>query len=370
MLKAWRFTQVIQVNVPIELNTSIQDVKRDTKARLSRERLTHSLHCLMKASESHFAPGHKRISFGPSAGRPSGPGGYPGGQGSTGGQGPSGPNGFPGGFPGGQRPSIPGGFPGGFPSGGRPSGAFPGGDNDDGSYDGSYDDGDYSAIPGQPGVDYPIYSEVPLTSFRCDNQRFPGYYGDVETQCQAFHICSNNKTYDFLCPNGTVFHQQYFVCVWWDQFDCGLTQSLYGLNEFIYDYSIIGSQQPQDPAPPPIPGQVGLQRPSPHPAATPGLAALVRRSPDQVVPPAPRPTRNPPAHPSPSPTESTYLPIAVRCNNRPSASVPGQWNNHASHVARYVVFDCCAHAHIEGVGRKAGLPGRYSNVALAVPALA
>nr|CAD7413624.1 unnamed protein product [Timema poppensis] len=35
-----------------------------------------------------------------------------------------------------------------------------------------------------------------------------------------------------------------------------------------------------------------------------------------------------------------------------------------------VVFDCCAHAHIGGVGRKAGLPGRESTVALTVPALA
>nr|CAD7428872.1 unnamed protein product [Timema monikensis] len=35
------------------------------------------------------------------------------------------------------------------------------------------------------------------------------------------------------------------------------------------------------------------------------------------------------------------------------------------------VFDCCAHAHIGGEWeRKAGLPGRKSTVALAVPALA
>nr|CAD7199675.1 unnamed protein product [Timema douglasi] len=36
-----------------------------------------------------------------------------------------------------------------------------------------------------------------------------------------------------------------------------------------------------------------------------------------------------------------------------------------------VVFECCAHAHIgEGLVKKAGLPGRESTVALAVPALA
>lgn len=42
--------------------------------------------------------------------------------------------------------------------------------------DGSYNGGDYSAIPGTPGVDYPIFTEIPNTSFDCKNQQFPGYY--------------------------------------------------------------------------------------------------------------------------------------------------------------------------------------------------
>lgn len=45
--------------------------------------------------------------------------------------------------------------------------------------DGSYNGGDYSAIPGTPGVDYPIYTEIPKTSFDCKNQQFPGYYAGV-----------------------------------------------------------------------------------------------------------------------------------------------------------------------------------------------
>lgn len=113
------------------------------------------------------------------------------------------------------------------------------------SDDGSYDAGDYSAIPGQPGVDYPIYSEIPQTSFRCDQQQYQGYYADVETQCQTFHVCANNKTYDFLCPNGTIFHQEYLVCVWWNQFDCNTAPSLYRINENIYDYSKFGRQDGQ-----------------------------------------------------------------------------------------------------------------------------
>jgi hypothetical protein len=41
------------------------------------------------------------------------------------------------------------------------------------------------ALPGTPGTDYPIYARVPKTSFDCKNQEWPGYYADVEAQCQA-----------------------------------------------------------------------------------------------------------------------------------------------------------------------------------------
>merc|ERR1711976_857951 len=46
-------------------------------------------------------------------------------------------------------------------------------------------------IPGIPGEDYPIYSEVP------------------EAECQVFHICTSDgqgglAKYSFLCPNGTI----------------------------------------------------------------------------------------------------------------------------------------------------------------------
>ncbi|XP_056639751.1 uncharacterized protein LOC130447117 [Diorhabda sublineata] len=106
----------------------------------------------------------------------------------------------------------------------------------------AFDEDDYSAIPGEPDKDYPILSEIPQTSFSCDQQQYPGYYADVETRCQVFHVCANNLTYDFLCPNGTIFHQEYLVCVWWNQFNCDSAPSLYEVNANIYDYSIIGGQ--------------------------------------------------------------------------------------------------------------------------------
>lgn len=41
-------------------------------------------------------------------------------------------------------------------------------------------------IPGVPGVDYPLYHEVPPTSFTCSNvPALPGMYANVETGCQV-----------------------------------------------------------------------------------------------------------------------------------------------------------------------------------------
>ena len=48
-----------------------------------------------------------------------------------------------------------------------------------------------------------------------------GYYADPEQDCQAYHVClpDNNlealRPVSFLCPNGTIFNQEIFVCDWW-----------------------------------------------------------------------------------------------------------------------------------------------------------
>ena len=80
------------------------------------------------------------------------------------------------------------------------------------------------AIPGLPGDDYPVFSQPPDTSFTCGD-KIEGYYGDPEADCQTFHICANDGVggllkYTFLCPNGTIFNQQYFICDWWFNVDC------------------------------------------------------------------------------------------------------------------------------------------------------
>jgi len=94
------------------------------------------------------------------------------------------------------------------------------------------------SVPGQPGTDYPIFAEVPETSFVCDGQVEGGYYADAEAECQAFHVCTADglgslAKYSFLCPNGTIFNQEYFICDWWFNFDCSSAEGLYSLNEDI-----------------------------------------------------------------------------------------------------------------------------------------
>ena len=68
-------------------------------------------------------------------------------------------------------------------------------------------EGDYSAIPGEPGTDYPIYSELPATDFKCSDQKLPGFYADEAARCQIFHVCWENRQWSFLCPNGSIFSQ-------------------------------------------------------------------------------------------------------------------------------------------------------------------
>jgi len=82
------------------------------------------------------------------------------------------------------------------------------------------------------GEPYPTYSSVPRTSFSCDVQG-PGYYADMETSCQIFHICHANIQDSFICPEGTVFNQRSFVCDWWYNVDCPGSADFYSLNNRI-----------------------------------------------------------------------------------------------------------------------------------------
>jgi len=82
-----------------------------------------------------------------------------------------------------------------------------------------------------PELGGPKFNTVPQTSFRCEDQATGGYFADTEAECQVFHICLNGANLgSFLCPNGTLFHQQFFVCDWWFNVDCQVAPDSYNLN--------------------------------------------------------------------------------------------------------------------------------------------
>nr|XP_045581729.1 pro-resilin-like isoform X1 [Procambarus clarkii] len=92
---------------------------------------------------------------------------------------------------------------------------------------------------GVPGEDYPVLASPPDTDFSCDAQAVAGYYADTdpEARCQVFHICQDRAVRrqkdSFLCPNGTIFNQQYLVCDWWFNVDCSQAENFYSVNELI-----------------------------------------------------------------------------------------------------------------------------------------
>ncbi|XP_018578797.1 uncharacterized protein LOC108916936 [Anoplophora glabripennis] len=102
--------------------------------------------------------------------------------------------------------------------------------------------------PGKPGVDYPALSSIPQTSFNCKTQRYKGFFGDPDTNCQVWHYCDlNGGQASFLCPNGTIFSQVALTCDWWYNVKCSSTAQLYVLNERLYKYIIpLSPKFPED----------------------------------------------------------------------------------------------------------------------------
>lgn len=93
------------------------------------------------------------------------------------------------------------------------------------------------STPGRPGIDYPAYDSIPQTTFSCATQRYKGFFGDPDTNCQVWHYCDlNGGQASFLCPNGTIFSQVGLTCDWWFNVRCASTPQQYVLNERLYKY--------------------------------------------------------------------------------------------------------------------------------------
>ncbi|XP_075227249.1 uncharacterized protein LOC142327796 [Lycorma delicatula] len=76
-------------------------------------------------------------------------------------------------------------------------------------------------IPGAAGEDYPTLSRPPINSrFSCKNDG-RRYIADVSSGCQVFFMCVGDGPGEaMLCPNGTLFSQDFLVCDWWYNVDC------------------------------------------------------------------------------------------------------------------------------------------------------
>ncbi|XP_072933604.1 uncharacterized protein [Epargyreus clarus] len=85
---------------------------------------------------------------------------------------------------------------------------------------------EHQGVIGKAGVDFPALPNIPNTGFNCKNVP-TGYYADLETDCQVFHICDTSRKISFLCPNGTIFSQSHLICDWWFKVDCASAPALY-----------------------------------------------------------------------------------------------------------------------------------------------
>lgn len=132
-------------------------------------------------------------------------------------------------------------------SGSADGNSYGGGSADGNSYGGgsaddySDDSSDGLSAFGNPGLDFATFSSVPETGFSCMN-RLPGYYADTGAGCQAFYICQSDGRQDgFLCPNATLFNQEFFVCDWWYNVDCSIAESFYSLNANLFQEGTTGT---------------------------------------------------------------------------------------------------------------------------------
>ncbi|KAG5900212.1 hypothetical protein JTB14_008094 [Gonioctena quinquepunctata] len=102
----------------------------------------------------------------------------------------------------------------------------------------------FMALSLEPG--FLDFDNLPDTNFTCVGKVIGGYYADLETNCQMFHVCTIGQLDEpmdirFLCLNGTVFDQETRVCERIDEVDCTKSEQFYSLNLELY-----GNSQPSN----------------------------------------------------------------------------------------------------------------------------
>nr|XP_040236389.1 uncharacterized protein LOC120957963 [Anopheles coluzzii] len=109
----------------------------------------------------------------------------------------------------------------------------------------------YQGLVGRPGIDFPVLTHIPNTVFDCKNHG-NGYFADLETRCQVFHICDDGKKISFLCPNGTIFRQLDLICDWWFKVDCASTPNHFAESTEMLTQAKRARLQSKHPVPQPI----------------------------------------------------------------------------------------------------------------------
>lgn len=119
-----------------------------------------------------------------------------------------------------------------------------------------------------------------------------------------WHQCFADRSWAFLCPNGTIFNQAIFTCVWWFDFDCSTAESFYNLNADLYagPPGAGASGAETDSGSKAGSNDIDLRRANPAPAA-PKVPAAPKAP---AAPAAPKAPSAPPA-PEPDQYESDYV---------------------------------------------------------------
>ncbi|EEZ97929.1 cuticular protein analogous to peritrophins 1-C precursor [Tribolium castaneum] len=73
-------------------------------------------------------------------------------------------------------------------------------------------------------------NQVPKTGFSCEG-RTTGYYADVESGCQVYHMCDGlGRQFSYTCPNATLFQQRMLICDHWYMVNCSKSVDDYTAN--------------------------------------------------------------------------------------------------------------------------------------------
>lgn len=89
------------------------------------------------------------------------------------------------------------------------------------------------------------HRNFPKTSFTCAG-RPAGYYADIETGCQVYHMCDGlGRQFSYSCPNTTLFQQRMLICDHWYMVNCSKAEMDYAANLLIgqRDKPFVGDEE-------------------------------------------------------------------------------------------------------------------------------